>query len=304
MAVLRRALEQLRADTHRQRIVERDPLACVLAYPAPEDREVAGLIAALLAYGRVDLLCAHLREVLRCLGEHPASRLRAGLPRLPELAYRFHRTEDLRALLSGMRTLLLRHGSLGQAFQRHWRSSRELRAALSAFVEELRAASGEAGPGLRFLLADPLRGGACKRWLLFLRWMARSDPGDPDPGPWSRWLPASELLVPLDTHLVRVSRRLGFTARRTASWRMAEEVTAILRRLCGEDPLRYDMPLCYLGIRGYCPPKLGVGACMRCPLVRACPTGGSWAGGRRGAKRGGHGGAGPGRRLEPRTGRA
>ncbi len=225
-ARLRRTLENLRLEAQRARRIDRDPLRLVLAYATPGDREVAGLLAALLAYGRVDLLAAHTRTVLGYLGGRPARRLRRGVPQLPPLSYRFHETRDLLALLRGVRALLLRHGSLGEAFGLRWRREADLRKALAGFADELRAESGPAGPGLRFLLADPARGGACKRWHLFLRWMARSAPGDPDTGIWNGILPQSVLLVPLDTHIVRVGRRLGLTARRTVDWKMAEEITA------------------------------------------------------------------------------
>jgi uncharacterized protein (TIGR02757 family) len=270
---MRRALEQLRTRALAAGRVELDPIRIVLDYPAPEDREVVGLLAALLAYGRVDLLQAHTRELLAHLGRHPARRLRRGSPRLPGLRYRFHRGSDLEALLRGIRALLIRHGSLGRAFAHAWDEQKDLRPALASFVDEIREAAGRAGPGLKFLLADPARGGACKRWLLYLRWMVRCEAGDPDLGLWQGIFPASTLLVPLDTHLVRVSRRLGFTDRRTANWKMAEEVTAALRWVCPEDPVRYDFPLCHLGIAGDCPPRLTRDHCRRCPLQAVCPTG-------------------------------
>jgi uncharacterized protein (TIGR02757 family) len=253
-----------------------DPIAVVREYPDPADGEIVGLLAALLAYGRVDLLQAHIRLLLAEIGPGPAARLREGVPRLPAMTYRFHRARDLEALLRGIRTLLLRHGSLGAAFAGHWRRTGELRASLEGFAGELRSAAGRAGPGLRFLLPDPGRGGACKRWLLYLRWMVRSEPGDPDLGLWRELLPASALVIPLDTHVVRVSRRLGLTARRTPDWKMAEEVTAALRRIAPEDPVRYDFPLCHLGMRGSCPPRLTSTACRRCPLEPHCPTGAAW----------------------------
>lgn len=253
-----------------------DPVALVHDYRDPADREIAGLLAALLAYGRVDLLQAHTRDLLAHLGPHPAERLRAGVPVLRPMVYRFHRTRDLRALLRGARTLLIRHGGLGAAFASHWRRTSNLRASLDGFAGELRSSAGRAGPGLRFLLPDPGRGGACKRWLLYLRWMVREEAGDPDLGAWRGILPASALLIPLDTHVVRVSRRLGLSGRRTPDWKMAEEVTASLRRMAPDDPVRYDFPLCHLGMSGGCPPRLTPDDCRRCPLEPYCPTGRSW----------------------------
>lgn len=283
---MRRALEKLRSRALAAGRVDRDPIRLVLDYPDPGDREIAGLLAALLAYGRVDLLRAHTAELLGRLGPRPSRRLRRGVPSMEGLTYRFHRGDDLLALLTGIGALLVRHGSMARAFTAHWEKHRELQAALAGFVAELRAAAGPAGPGLQFLLADPARGGACKRWNLYLRWMVRSGTDDPDMGLWSGVLPSSALLVPLDTHLVRVGGRLGLTTRRTVDWKMAEELTASLRRICPEDPVRYDFPLCHLGIAGDCPPRLTKAHCMKCPLREVCPTG------RRAARR----------PLEPRRG--
>lgn len=274
---MRRIFEALRRRTHREHAVDRDPLASVLSYRDPSDQEVAGLIAALLAYGRVEALNAHVGIVLGALGDHPGASLGRRVPRIPEgLVYRFHRTRDLVALLRGARSVIRGHGSLGEAFASHWRESGDIRHALTRFAGEIREGAGAGGPGLRFLLADPALGGACKRWHLYLRWMIRHAPGDPDPGPWRGLVPPSALLVPLDTHVVRVSRRLGFTRRRTANWAMAEDVTRSLRRISPRDPVRYDFPLCHLGISGACPPHLTAAHCSRCPLSRACPTGGAW----------------------------
>ncbi len=271
---MRRALERLRERAASERFVESDPLAGVIAFSDPLDQEVAGLIAAVLAYGRVDLLLAHTRRVLSCLGPHPAATLRNRLPRLPSMAYRFHRTRDLSALLRGVRSLLLRHGRLGGAFRSHLdAASGDLRGGLAGFAHEISSAAGPGGPGLRFLLADPSRGGACKRWNLYLRWMVRRADGDPDPGPWNDLVSPAVLRIPLDAHLVRISRRLGFTSRRTADWRMVEEVTSSLRILDPADPIRYDFPLCHLGIRGGCPPDLTAADCDRCPLRAVCVTG-------------------------------
>jgi uncharacterized protein (TIGR02757 family) len=287
---MRGALERLRSKTLADGRVERDPIRVVLDYETAEDREVVGLLAALLAYGRVDAMRAHTRELLSHLGRHPAERLRDGVPRLKGIRYRFHRASDLRALLRGVRALLLRHGTLREAFDRQWHRHGELKPTLAAFVEEIRQHAGASGPGLTFLLADPARGGACKRWHLYLRWMIRSEPGDPDPGVWNGAHSPSILLVPLDTHLVRVSRRLGFTGRRTVNWKMAEEVTAALRRFSPEDPVRYDFPLCHLGIAGICPPSLTAEHCRCCPLQGVCPT----------AKRGQEGSRRPGGRWRER----
>jgi uncharacterized protein (TIGR02757 family) len=104
------------------------------------------------------------------------------------------------------------------------------------------------GDGARWLLPVPSGGSACKRSCLFLRWMVRPDDGV-DCGLWTRVSP-SRLVLPLDTHLVRVARALGWTKRKTPGWPMALEVTERLRRLDPADPTRFDFALCRLGILG------------------------------------------------------
>lgn len=98
-----------------------DPVLLVRAYPAAEDREIAGLIAALLAYGRVDLICRAASTILQGLGPSPRAGLLEGRHRraafAPGFVYRFHRRCDLAALLEAVAQVLREEGSLGRALQ-------------------------------------------------------------------------------------------------------------------------------------------------------------------------------------------
>ena len=97
--------------------------------------------------------------------------------------------------------------------------------------------------------------------------------GHTDLGTWTGLLPPSELILPLDTHWVRIGQRLGLTGRRTPNGAMAAEITSGLRRIAPADPLRYDYAVCHLGMSGGCPPRLTARHCARCPLRRICRTG-------------------------------
>ncbi len=130
--------------------------------------------------------------------------------------------------------------------------------------------------GLRHLLPDPAGPGASKRWNLYLRWMVRG-PDAVDLGLWHE-VPASALVVPLDTHVHRVARALGLTARPDASWRTAEEITAALALLDPQDPVRYDFALCHLGMSGACPARRERARCEACVLGEECLA---WARARR-----------------------
>lgn len=85
-----------------------------------------------------------------------------------------------------------------------------------------------------------------KRLNLFLRWMVRSDAVDP--GGWSGIKP-SQLLIPLDTHMHKISLLLGFTKRAQSDIKTVIEVTDALRKISPEDPIKYDFVLTRFGIR-------------------------------------------------------
>ena len=255
-----------------------DPVVLPRRYRRAQDAEVSALLACSLAYGRVELFKPKLEALLAAMGESPAAFAAEFHPVrhrkvFEGFVYRFNLASDLAVLVAGMGAMLRAHGSLGAAF----RLDLPLREALAEFAgtlrEHPRAEIVRAlGPvrGLEHLLPDPLRGGSCKRLLLFLRWMARG-PDAVDLGLWS--LPKSKLVIPLDTHIARISKLLGLTARRDLSWRTAEEITASLRRLDPEDPVKYDFALCHYGMSGVCPARPVLENCRRCALRPACKTG-------------------------------
>lgn len=256
-----------------------DPIFQVLRFSDPLDREIAGLIAALLAYGQVAAVCSAVRSVLDSLSPSPRQALLEKRHLRPSwgvrFRYRFNSAFDLRRLCEAAAFILRSEGSLGAAMAARRDRAGDLAGGLALWVADLRRAAAVRGrltPGLRFLLPDPALGGACKRWWLYLRWMVRPADGL-DLGAWADRIPASELLVPLDTHWIRIGRRLGLTARRTPNARMAREITEALRRICPQDPLRFDYPVCHLGIGGGCPPVLTRAHCRACPLQRICATG-------------------------------
>ena len=253
-----------------------DPVHLVRRYREPGDQEIAGLLAALLAYGQVETLCRLVDRVLRSLGPSPRRALREGRHRASGwgrgLAYRFQTVRDLQALLEGAATMIRDEGGLGIALAARGRTASSFDAALVDWAAGLRRrAEAFAGPsrGLRHLLPDPAGGSACKRWRLYLRWMVRSR-GPHDLGTWNRFLSPADLILPLDTHWIRIGTRLGLTSLRTPGLRMAREITDGLRRIDPEDPLRFDYGVCHLGIRGGCPPRLTRAACRACELRSIC----------------------------------
>ncbi|MDH3585221.1 MAG: DUF2400 domain-containing protein, partial [Phycisphaerae bacterium] len=202
-------LEQIYRRYHRPRYVGHDPLARVLVHDDPGDQEVSGLVAALLAYGNVKAILGGIDDVMARLGSRPAGALAESRParlrrRFQDFRYRVTSAEQMTALLLGVRTIRRRCGSLEAAFAAQVRpDDPTLVPAIGRWVDLITAAAGRPLP---HLLPHPARGSACKRVMLYLRWMIRRDAIDP--GPWAA-LPRQKLVVPLDTHLHRMAGRLG-----------------------------------------------------------------------------------------------
>jgi uncharacterized protein (TIGR02757 family) len=275
------ALEDLLARTDAAERMRGDPVELPHRYSDPLDIEVAALLSAALAYGRVDLFKPRLTSLLDALGPHPARVARDETPlqllkRCKGFEYRMTGPKDVACLLYGAGAVLRKHGSLGGCFGEHFRSTGSLRDALGAFVDEICAPdftplTGQRGPSrrLKHLLPHPDRGSACKRLNLFLRWMIRG-PDGVDFGLWRDEVPAAALVVPLDTHVHRIGRFIGLTRRRDLSWRTAEDVTSKLRALDAGDPVRFDFALSHLGISGACASRKDARRCEGCPLKPIC----------------------------------
>ncbi len=246
---LRRMLETRYRQYNRRRYVDPDPLAFLYRYPDVRDREIAALIAAVLAYGRVRQIMNSVERVLRPMASSPRQFVRHASPAglkvtFDGFCHRFAGASHLAALILGIRSVIDTHGSLETCFTAGLLPDHDdVMPALSGFVSALRAGAGHR-PG--HLLPEPAKGSACKRLHLFLRWMVRQD--DVDPGGWSGVAPA-KLIVPLDVHMFAIGTHLGFTRRKTPDGKAARDVTRGFKTVCPTDPVRYDFCLTRFGIR-------------------------------------------------------
>jgi len=242
-------LEELYNRYNRREFVHPDPLEFLYDYEESADREVVALVASSLAYGKVAQILKSVGAVLERMGPSPAGFLRVSSSRSLEDGFRGfkHRMttgRDLARVLAGAQTAIERYGSLNACFVSNMGPDDEtVIPALSSFVAEI---SGESGGACGFHLPSPVKGSACKRLNLFLRWLVRKD--EVDPGGWEG-VPAARLVVPLDTHMYKICFKLGLTRRKQADLRTALEITSRFRDIAPEDPVKYDFALTRLGIR-------------------------------------------------------
>ena len=328
-AALRRRLDRLYLDFDR-RYLETDPLALVHPYRDDADREIAGFIAAGLAFGNVRAIKASVSAVLAALGPSPSAfvdrldgrrgveahegdpansidgvagngppsrtgeknKRRAGEPHdgLPavtaetehhergkknegaELAGLYHRwirSEDIVRTLRVLGLMRRRSGTIGGFFLEGYEPADEdIGRSLASFSERARALAGSlpGGGSVDRFFPSPRDGSACKRLNLYLRWMVRDGDGL-DLGVWKS-VSRRQLVLPLDTHLVRLSRALGLSARRSPGWAMAVEATRSLALLDPGDPVKYDFALSRLGILDRCLHGHDPLDCRRCTPPR------------------------------------
>ncbi len=256
-----------------------DPIQIVRRYPRAEDREIVAFVAAGLAFGRVASVMTSVEAACRLLGEAPALFVHEfdpgrSRPAFDGFVHRWTRGADLAGVLWILRHHLRQSGSLECAFAADLAADApDVADALESFSARSRQVdlrpvyrARRARPGAHYFFSRPSTGSACKRLNLFLRWMVRRD--GVDPGGWTL-VPARQLIVPLDTHTIRVGRCLRLTRRVSPGWRMAADITAALRELDPQDPVRYDFSLCHLSMMGAC----GFGrrrGSSQCPLRPHC----------------------------------
>ncbi|MFO8090773.1 MAG: TIGR02757 family protein [Desulfatiglandaceae bacterium] len=244
-------LEKLYRLYNSRQWVHPDPLEFLYNYENPEDREIVGFIASSLAYGRVAQILVSVGRVLDPMGRRPARFLDESLPeqlipRFESFVHRFTTGFDLTLMLTGLKRVRERFGSLQNCFLSGYsRSDDTVIPALNLLISEI----GKTPDGRcrrNSLLPSPDKGSACKRHHLFLRWMVRSD--IVDPGGWEAVSP-SKLIIPLDTHMYRICSSWGFTERKSSGGAAALDITRAFRKITPEDPVRYDFALTRLGIR-------------------------------------------------------
>ncbi len=247
MHTLKQKLDCIYAKYNKREYVDPDPLLFLYNYPEKKNREIAGLIAACCAYGRVEMIIKTVDLILNKLVPSPFDYLTQRSKKdiaddFKGFQYRFAKDFHLINLLWGIRKTIDDFDSLENCFYSGWSQKDETILPGLVCLNEQIVKNGTAG----HLLADPEKKSACKRSNLFLRWMVRRD--RVDPGGWDKINP-SQLIVPLDTHMYKIGVMLGFTKRKTKDMQTALEITRGFKTVLSDDPVKYDFCLTRFGIR-------------------------------------------------------
>ena len=231
-----------------------DPLQFLHMFSDRKDIELIGFMASVFAYGNVKQILNTLNEILRISKREPYSYIMNFCAEEEiTLKHRFYTSNDIKMLFLLLKKIYKHYGSIEKAFMDNYTASDDnIGKTLSGFtafmlsIAESLTGIGKISQGIKFMFPDPLSGSACKRLNLFLRWMVRKD--ELDFGLW-KGIRANQLVIPVDTHIARISRELNLTSRTNISWKMAEEITENLKRYDPVDPVKYDFALCHIGMR-------------------------------------------------------
>lgn len=275
-------LESIFQRYHTPDYLGSDPLVIVRQFADRDDREVAALFAALLAYGNVKQINKSLTRLFVAMDNRPGLFIRefnmsSAREALHGFKHRFADENDILCLC-----YLLHQATATRTLEEGFclgidPEATDLAMAAGRFFDYLQSFHYPAHLSreqmlsrlsFKHLMPRADKGSACKRVHLFLRWMIRADDGI-DLGIWKSIDPAL-LLVPVDTHILRLSQNLGLSKRPNASLLFAREVTQHLRKVDPSDPARFDFSLCRLGILQLCPSKSDLQKCNQCELQSVC----------------------------------
>ncbi len=228
--------------------IKDDPVQFCHRYnQSKEDCEIAGFIASLLAYGNRKVFIRKLNELFIDIAENEPynfiMNFESGI--LNGFNYRFGTEEDFTDIFGILRGLYEKDGGLEELFKYGYENPQNGNMFIPVtdyFYSRVRE---NAGQGFYFMIPNPQKGGAMKRMCMYLRWMIRKEPVDL--GLWN-FMPASELLIPLDVHVARISREMGLLTRKANDFKSVVEITENLKGFDSNDPAKYDFAMFGYGV--------------------------------------------------------
>ena len=275
-AAIKNVLDKLYNKYNHHDLIKPDPLQFVYRYDNPSDREIIAFLSAGLAYGRVEQIQKSLTHLFERMGDSPYEFVRdfgkAERKKLSGFKHRFTTDQDISDLLMCFKKVLNQHSSIEEFFIQGCNPGDiNIIGGLSNFCSSLlniytSKHNGKTSRGLKYLLVDPTNGSACKRLNLFLRWMVRDD--DVDTGLWKS-VDKAKLIVPIDVHMGRLCRILGFYNRKAISLLTAIQITECFAEIEPADPVKYDFALSRIGIVENCNGRYR-NACRHCELFPLC----------------------------------
>ena len=223
-----------------------DPVGIPNRFSDKKDKEIAGFIASLVAYGRREVFLKKLAILFEIAQNEPLNFILNFEPEvLGDFNYRFGKPDDFAQIFNIMRDLYEKEGGLEELFKYGYENQINDNMFIPVTDYFYSKARDNSAQGFRFMLPDARKGSAMKRMCMYLRWMVRKGPVDF--GLWD-FMPASDLYIPLDTHVARISREMGLLSRNANDFKSVVELTENLKKFDANDPAKYDFALFGYGV--------------------------------------------------------
>ena len=244
-------LDKITKRVETQEYIKNDPISFMHAYEKKEDQLLAGFFAAIMAWGRRDIVISKVNELLQRMSYNPYKYISEFNDQTAKSLVGFkHRTfneSDIYWLIGILNKAMQKHGSFEQFWVDTYKCAKELDSHfMDVFHENFFALVPETPHRTKKHIADRRKNSSCKRLYLFLKWSIRKN-SPVDLGIMD-FMPESELMIPLDVHVARQARILGLVTRRQNDWKTVVELTNNLKKLNPNDPSIYDFALFGIGV--------------------------------------------------------
>ncbi len=228
--------------------IETDPIQIPHSFSKKEDIEISGFLASTIAWGNRKMIINNAQKIMNCMDHAPhdfiINHTSKDLAVFEGFVHRTFNATDLQFFVQSLQNIYLNHQGLEALFQPKEEES-TMKEAFSRFhrvffePDHLQRTEKH--------ISNASKGSACKRLIMFLRWMVRQDHGGVDFGIWKR-IPAAKLTIPLDVHSGKTARALGLIQRKANDWKTLEEIDIPLRKMDAQDPAKYDFALFGLSV--------------------------------------------------------
>lgn len=228
--------------------IDSDPIQIPHLFTAKEDAEIAGFLAATIAWGNRKMIINNAKKMVALMGDSPydfvMEHKEHHLGSLENFVHRTFNGLDFATFITSLKHIYQNHGGLETVFAKHQQND-SLQPAITAFKKVFFEVPHQTRTHKH--VSDPLAGSAAKRINMYLRWMVRNDNTGVDLGLWKTISPAA-LSCPLDVHSGNVARKLGILTRKQNDAKALAELDAQLRLMDATDPVKYDFALFGLGV--------------------------------------------------------
>ncbi len=236
-------LDELVKKYETKEFIKNDPIQFPHKGKSKEEIELLGFLASLFAYGNRKIFINKLNQLFELSDNDVLNYIKNGdFKNLKGFEYRFAKDFDIIQIYKCLSKLYNKSQGLEELFKYGYEKENMLQIVVDYFYSNV---SDKVGQGFFHMIPNPKNGGAMKRMNMFLRWMVRKS--DVDLGIW-QFIKPSELLIPLDVHVARVSRNMGLLQRKSNDFKAVLELTEQLKRFCPEDPIKYDFAMFAFGV--------------------------------------------------------